>query len=389
MNNFEFQCETKIIFGRGTENTVGSHVANYGKNILLVYGGGSIKRIGLYDKVIKSLSENNIMFTELPGVVANPRLSLVYEGIKICKEKNIDFILAVGGGSVIDTAKTIATGALYDGDVWDFYTGEAIAKEILPIGTILTIPAAGSESSDSCVITNEELQIKTSFGSPLMRPKFSILNPELSFTLPNYQTACGCMDIMAHTMERYFTNTEHVEITDYFGEGVLKTIIHNLPIVLKENDNYDARAEIMWTGSLSHNDIVGTGRAQDWANHGIEHEISAFYDIAHGAGLAITFPAWMKYISKKNPKKLLQFVKNVLEVKVEDGKEDIGLEEGINKFENFLKACGLPTRLSDMSIGEERFEQMAERCTGQGQWKIGSYVPLGKDDVLEILKLAK
>lgn len=388
MINFEFQNETKIIFGRDTENSVGQNVVKYSKNILFLYGGGSIKKIGLYDKVVDSLKQEDIHYTELSGVVANPRLSLVYEGIKICKEKNIDFILAVGGGSVIDTAKAIACGVFYEGDVWDIISNRATIERMLPIGTILTIPAAGSESSDSAVITHEELQLKLGFGSPLMRPKFSILNPELTFTLPNYQTACGCMDIMAHTMERYFTNEDHVEITDRFCESLLKTIMNNLPIALNDNTNYDARAEIMWSGTLAHNNMLGTGRIEDWANHGMEHEISAFYDIAHGAGLAITFPAWMRYINKKNPKKLLQFVQNVLDIDIEDGKEEDALAKGIAKFENFLKECGLPIRLKDAGINDEKIELMAERCTGNNSWKIGNYVKLGKEEVLEIYKLA-
>jgi alcohol dehydrogenase YqhD (iron-dependent ADH family) len=387
MINFEFQNETKILFGRDTENNVGQNVVKYSKNILFLYGGGSIKKIGLYDKVVDSLKQEEVSYTELSGVVANPRLSLVYEGIKICKEKNIDFILAVGGGSVIDTAKAIACGVFFEGDVWDIISNRASIERMLPIGTILTIPAAGSESSDSAVITNEELQLKLGFGSPLMRPKFSILNPELTFTLPNYQTACGCMDIMAHTMERYFTNEDHVEITDRFCESLLKTIINNLPIALKDNTNYDARAEIMWSGTLAHNNMLGTGRIEDWANHGMEHEISAFYDIAHGAGLAITYPAWMRYISKKNPKKLLQFVQNVLDIDVKDAKEE-ALTKGIEKFESFLKECGLPIRLKDAGINDEKIELMAERCTGNNSWKIGNYVKLGKEEVLEIYKLA-
>lgn len=266
MENFIFQNPTRIIFGKGTENQVGREVSRYGNKILLHYGGGSIKSSGLYQKVVASLQEAGVEFVELSGVKPNPRLSLVREGIKICREQGIRLILAVGGGSVIDSAKTIAVGALYNGDVWDFYAGKAVPKETLPVGTILTIPAAGSEASNSAVITNEDGCYKRGLTSDVLYPKFSILNPELAFTLPKYQVACGISDIMAHLMERYFTSTPNVELTDGLCESTFKTIINNAPLVLEQPDNYDAWAEVMWAGTVAHNNLLNTGRTGDWAS---------------------------------------------------------------------------------------------------------------------------
>lgn len=386
MENFEFQCNTNIIFGKDTQLRVGKETAKYGTNVLLIYGGGSIKKSGLYDVVIKSLFQNEIAVTELPAVKANPVLSLVYKGIDICKEKNIDFILAVGGGSVIDTAKAIGIGAKYDGDVWDFYQGKK-AVESLPVGVVLTIPAAGSETSKGSVITNEKTVDKSSASSNIMRPVFAILNPELSYTLPNYQTACGCSDIMAHVMERYFTNTENVGISDRICESILKTIIINLPIALKENTNYDVRAEIMWAGTLAHNGIAGQGRVEDWASHDMEHPLSANYDIAHGAGLSVIFPAWMKYMKEKNPKKLLQFAVQVMNVEYNPNNEWAVIDAGIHALENFFHDCGLPIRLKELNIGDEKFEAMAAHCTKNGP--LGNYAKLYQEDVIAIYNLAK
>ncbi len=392
MDSFVFQNATKIIFGKDTEKLVGSELKKEGaKNILLIYGGGSIKKSGLFGRVEASLKENGIGFTELGGVVPNPRIGLVREGSKLCREKNIDFILAVGGGSVIDSAKAISFGACYDGDPWDFFSGKAEPGENrIPLATILTIPAAGSEASDSCVITNEELNIKTHFASPLMRPVFSIMNPELTFSLPPYQTACGCMDIMAHVMERYFTKTSHVELADRLCESVLKTVIHNLPIVLKEPENYDARAEIMWAGTIAHNDLIGMGRSHCWFNHALEHQISGYYDIPHGAGLAITFPAWMKHLSSKPEcqRRLCQFATNVWGVEYNYDNPLDTIMQGIERLYSFEKACGLPVSLNEVSIGSEKFELMADNLTGGGKHPAWGFYPLEKSDIIEILKLA-
>lgn len=388
MRNFTFECATKIVFGKGTQTQAGPLSAAYGKRALLCYGGGSIKKSGLYDEVVRSLHDAGVAVTELPGVQANPRVSLVREGIAASRRDGVDFILAVGGGSVIDTAKAVAEGVPYDGDVWDFFCGKAKIEKMLPVGTVLTIPAAGSESSDSNVITNEETHEKNGSASPMMRPVFSILNPELTYTLPPYQTACGCMDIMAHVMERYFTNEPHVELTDRLCTAILRTVLNNLPVVLRNPKDYDARAQIMWAGTIGQNGLVGTGREEDWANHVMEHQLSGFYDIAHGAGLSITFPAWMRYVAQSNPGKLFQFSTEVLGVEGDHYNPERTVQEGIDRFERILRDSGLPTHLSEAGIGDERLEEMALRCTGGGVRTIGAYVPLGKSDIVNILRLA-
>ncbi|HEY5562958.1 MAG TPA: iron-containing alcohol dehydrogenase [Clostridiaceae bacterium] len=389
MENFTFQNGTKIIFGKETEHSVGSEIKKYGSKVLFCIGGGSIKRSGLYDTVVASLKENNIEFYEVTGIRPNPRLAPVQEGIKICREKGLDFVLAVGGGSVGDTAKAIAAGSLYDGDVWDFYSGKATVQKTLPVGIILTIPATGTESSSSTVITKEEGLLKRGMGSDLIRPVFSILNPVLTFTLPPYQTACGISDIMAHTMERYFTNVEHTDLTDRLCEATLRTVIYNAPKVLKDPENYDARAEIMWAGTIAHNDLLGTGRIGDWASHNIEHELSAIYDIAHGAGLSIIFPAWMKYVFKHNIKRFVQFAVRVWDVDLSFAcDEEIALE-GINRITNFFKSINLPVTLKDASIGSDKFEEMASKATNSGTETMGNFLKLAKKDIVEIYKIAE
>jgi len=387
MNNFTFQNTTKIIFGKGTENTVGSEVKKYSRKILLHYGGGSIKKSGLYDRVTKSLKDAGIEYIELGGVKPNPRLSLVYEGIELCRKNNIDFILAVGGGSVIDSAKGIAAGMYYDGDVWDLYTRKGRAEKALPVGVILTIPAAGSESSGASVITKEEGQLKRDIGYDFLRPQFAILNPEICFTLPPYQIACGAADIMAHIMERYFTNTPHVELTDRLSEATMTTVINNVPKVLKKPDDYDAFAEVMWAGTFAHNDMLGTGREEDWASHNIEHELSGIYDIAHGAGLAIIFPAWMKYVYKHNLNRFVQFAVRVWKVEQDFSDPEKTALEGIARTEAFFRSIGLPVRLSEAGIGEDRFEEMADKCAGNGT--VGGLMKLRREDIVNIYKLAR
>lgn len=389
MQNFTFKSPTKIIFGKDTENLLGKEIKQYSSKVLLCYGGGSIKKTGLYDKVINSLKENNVDYVELSGIRPNPRLSLVYQGIKLCRENNINFILGVGGGSVIDTAKAIAVGVPYDGDVWDFYTGKEKVTKALPVGDILTIPATGTEASNSSVITKEEGLYKKGINSDLIRPVFSILNPELTYTLPAYQTACGACDMMAHIMERYFTNEPNVDLTDRLSEAALKTIINNTPLVLKDPENYNARAEIMWAGTLAHNGLMGTGRVEDWASHKIEHELSAIYDIAHGAGLSIVFPAWMKYVYKHNIKRFVQFAVRVWDVNLSfDNEEAIALE-GIRRITEFFKSIGLPVTLTDAGIPQDRIEEMADKCTSSDTKTWGNFVTLHKQDIINIYKLAK
>ena len=387
MKNFEFQNCTKIIFGKDSEEKAGTEVKKYSSKILLHYGGGSIKKYGLYDRVISCLKKEDIGIVELGGVLPNPRLKLVRKGIELCRQERIDFILAVGGGSVIDSAKAIAIGVPYKGDVWDFFEEKTKIKESIAIGVILTIPAAGSEVSGASVITNENGLYKKAVEANIMRPKFSILNPELTFTLDNNQTAIGVADILAHIMERYFTQEKNVDLTDRLCEATFKTLIRNIPVVLKENDNYAARAEVMWAGSVAHNDLLDTGRVGDWASHMIEHELSAIYDIAHGEGLAIIFPAWMKYVYKNNIERFAQFGQRIWGVDFHPYDLEGMANEGIKRFEDFLKRIGLKTRLSEINISDERFKEMAKKCTENGP--VGSFVKLGKEDVLNIYNLAK
>lgn len=387
MNNFTFQNSTKIIFGKNTENSVGEETKKYGSKVLLHYGGGSIKKYGLYDKVISSLKNAGLEVFELGGVKPNPRLSLVKEGIELCRKNKIDIILAVGGGSVIDSAKAIGVGALYDGDVWDFYSRKAKVKSTLPVGVILTIPAAGSESSSSSVITNEDGWYKRGLDSELIRPVFAIMNPELTYTLPPYQTAAGASDMIAHIFERYFTNEKNVDLTDRLCEATMKTIIKNTPIVLKEPKNYEARAEIMWASTIAHGGLLGTGRIEDWATHGIEHEISGIYDIAHGAGLAILFPAWMKYVYKHDVKRFTQFANRVWNVEINLNDIEETALQGIEMTKTFFKNIGMPVSLSEANIPNDRFEEMASKATERGP--LGNFVKLYKEDIINIFNLAK
>lgn len=389
MDNFIFQNPTKIIFGKDAENEVGKEVSIYSKKILLHYGGGSIKKTGLYDKVIQSLKKEKIEYIELSGVKPNPRLSLVQEGIKICRDNNINFILAIGGGSVIDSSKAIAFGVLYEGDVWDLFLGKAVVEKALPLGTILTIPAAGSESSTGCVITNEEGGYKRAVNSELIYPRFSILNPELAFTLPKYQVACGVTDILSHLMERYFTNTKNVELMDRLIESTMKTVINNIPIILKQSDNYDAWAEIMWAGTVAHNNLLNTGRVGDWASHDIEHELSGIYDVAHGAGLSVIFPAWMKYVYTQDVQRFAQFAVRVWNVENSFWSAERTALEGIKKLQNFLKSIEMPSNLTELGIHDNRLEEMADKCTKSDTTMVGNFMKLGKKDVLNVLKLAK
>ena len=389
MENFVFKNETKVIFGKDTENSVGAECSRYGSKILLHYGGGSIKRSGLYDRVKLSLEASGLDVIELGGVKPNPRLSLVKEGIEICKKHNIDMILAVGGGSVIDSGKAIGIGVYHSGDVWDFYDGKATAEKMLPVGVILTIPAAGSETSISSVITKEDEKLKRGCGADCMRPEFAIMNPELTFSLPDYQTACGISDMLAHIMERYFTPSKNTDLSDRLCEAAMKSVINNAYALLKEPNNYDTRAEIMWNGTIAHSDLIGMGRVGDWASHGMEHEISALTDIAHGAGLSIIFPAWMKYVYSENPKRFLQFSTRVfnIEENFEDQSETV--LRGIEALENFYKMLNLPIRFSDVDFDIEKIEDMADKFTHDDTVVQGNFKKLTKSDVIAIYNLAK
>ena len=385
MENFVFANPTKIIFGKETENQVGSEVKPY-KKILLHYGGGSIKKSGLYDRVVKSLKQAGVEWVELPGVKPNPALSLVHTGIETCRKNGIDMILAVGGGSVIDSAKAIALGVPYSGDVWDFFRNRAKPTEALPVGVVLTIAAAGSESSNGCVITKEEGLLKRPCNTSLIYPKFAILNPELTFTLPPYQTACGVADIMAHIMERYFTKTLNVDVTDRLCEALLKSVTTFAPRVIADPCDYEARAEIMWAGTLAHNDLVGTGRASDWGSHNIEHELSGIYDVAHGAGLAVVFPAWMKYVYKEDLNRFVQFAVRVWGVDFTFGEPERIALEGIERMERFFSSIGLPVTLAELGVPTDRLAEMAHKATLNGP--LGNFKKLHEEDVLKIYKLA-
>lgn len=390
MNDFTFQSRTKIVFGRGVENHVGQEVKEYlgqGGRLLLHYGGGSVKQSGLYVRIVNSLKTEGIDFLELGGVKPNPRLILVEEGIKLCRAEGIKFILAVGGGSVIDSAKAIAIGVPYEGKVWDFYERKARPQATLPVGVVLTIAAAGSEASNSSVITNEDGWLKRGLGAEITRPRFALMNPELTFTLPPHQTAAGVADIMAHIMERYFTQVTNVDLTDRLCEATLKTVIYNARIALEEPDNYDARAEIMWAGTIAHNDLLSTGREGDWASHEIEHELSGIYDVAHGAGLATVFPAWMKYVIKDNIDRFVQFAVRVWNVEYSFEWPERTAWEGIERLIEFFRTIGLPVTLTELDVPEDRLEEMAAKCTHSGP--VGNFMKLNKKDVLEILRLAR
>lgn len=385
MRNFEFHCDTKIIFGKDTEALVVDEIKQYGNKVLLVYYD-VIKQIGLYHKVVGYLKEAGIEFVELSGVVPNPRLSLVKEGIELCRRENVDLILAVGGGSVIDTAKAIGMGVPYEGDVWDFFLRKAEVKETLPVGVILTVAAAGSETSNCSVITNEETNLKRAFISPLIRPKFSILNPELLYTVPAYHTAAGGVDAMSHIMEKYFTSDVDVDLTDRLSEATLRTIIKYLPKVLEKPDDYNARAQILWASTMAQNGILGVGRGSDGCCHAIAGEVTGLYDTIHGATLAIVTPAWMKYVFDANIPRFAQFAVRVWDVEPDFNDLRATALEGIRRTEEFFKSVGMPVRLSEVGIPEEALEVIAERSGARTP--IGAIKTLEVPDVLEILKLA-
>lgn len=392
MINFDFYSPARIVFGRDTQGQIGALLAPHARKVLLHYGGGSIKRSGLLDTVIASLKENGIEYVELGGVVPNPRLSLAHEGIKLCREENVDLILAVGGGSAIDSAKAIAMGVYYDGDVWDLYEEGKPIEKALPVATILTIPAAGSEASGDTVITNEDKQLKYGYGSPKLRPLLSIMNPELFFTLPKNQIANGVADMMSHVFERYFTNTTNTDLTDGLCETVLRTIMKNAPLVLHNPQNYEAWCEVGFGGTVAHNGLLGMGRVQDWACHGMEHELSAIYDVAHGAGLAVLTPAWMQYVYRDNVNMFVQFAVNVMGVKGSYRDPDALIQEGIARLREFFRKMGLPGTLKELGIDETKLELMAKKATGAAfgeEEPIGGLKKLYWQDVLEIYKLAQ
>lgn len=386
--DFNFYSPTEFVFGKGRESECGELVRKYGgSKVLIHYGGGSAVKSGLIDKVKSSLTKSGVGFAELGGVRPNPRDTLVYKGIELVKSEGIDFILAVGGGSTIDSAKAIAIGSVYDGDFWDFYSGKAGIKKALPIGTVLTIAAAGSEGSGNSVITKEDGMLKRGTGSDLIRPKFSVLDPALTQTLSAYQTACGATDIMAHVFERYFTNTKEVEITDRLCEAVLLTMVKETPRVIKDPDNYEARANIMWAGMVAHNNIVGVGRAQDWNSHGLEHELSGLYDVAHGAGLAVIMPAWMEYVHDHDVMRFCQMATRVFGCNMNFADPEATALEGIKAFRSFLHSIGMPINFSELGAKEEDIPTLIDKL-GIGDGKRAGFMELDRNDVESIYKIA-
>lgn len=387
MRNFNFYSPTYFAFGKNREKEAGKLVKQFnGKRVLIHYGSGSVVKSGLLQRVQSSLQEANIEYFLLGGVVPNPRSGLVYTGITLCKEHRIDFILAVGGGSAIDSAKAIALGALYDGDFWDFFSGKRIERA-LPVGTVLTLTAAGSEGSTASVITHEKGMLKRGANSDIIRPVFSILNPELTCTLPAFQTACGATDMLAHVMERYFTNTPEVEITDRLAEAIMLTVIKETPKALTDPNHYNTRANLMWAGMVAHNDLVGVGREQDWASHQIEHELSALYDVAHGAGLAVIFPAWMKYVMHHDLNRFAQFAVRVWGCEMDFKHPERTAKEGIARFESFLVSIGMPIRFAELNAKKEDIPLLL-KTLNLGTKTMGSFVKLTEEDVRNIYELA-
>lgn len=387
MNNFTYWAPTKYVFGRDAENRVGQLACEFeGKKVLLVYGGGSVVRSGLLERVKSALDLSGIEYMEMGGIRPNPTDDRVYEGIDIVRSNGIDMLIAVGGGSVIDTAKGIACGAPYEGDFWDFYCGKKIVDKALPVGVVLTIPAAGSEGSGNSVITKLDGLIKLSLRTEhWLRPRFSVMNPELTFTLPPYQTACGIVDMMAHIFERYFTNTPDCEVTDRVAEGVLKSIIAEGRKVIDNPVDYEARANVMWAATLAHNGVCGTGRVEDWSSHFIEHELSAVYDVAHGAGLAVVVPAWMRYVAERNVGKVAQFARRVMDVTAADDRT--AALEGIERLRSFYHGIGMPLSFTELGIEQPDIPRLVEKLHEHKGNPIGNYVKLGPEDTDAIYRL--
>ena len=389
MENFDYYSPTRYVFGKDTELEVGKLAKESGaKNVLLHFGGQSAEKSGLLSKVREQLAKSGVSYTELGGVVPNPRDDLVYKGIEICKNSNIDMILCVGGGSVIDSGKAIAIGVPYAGDFWDFYDGKADAAEALPVGVILTLPAAGSEASPASVITKMDGLLKRGYSSDLIRPKFAILNPMLTYTLPSYQTACGAADIVAHILERYVTRTKGVDFTDRLCESVLITIIKYIPIAIKEPENFEARANIMWAATMAHNDMFGLGRVADWSSHMIEHELSALYDVAHGAGLAVILPAFFRYQYKHDVALFAQLAVRVFGVEMDFQNPERTAVLGIDCLEDFFKKIGMPTTFKELGAKEEDIPLMTEKCAMNNGDKMGYFHPITREGIAEVYKLA-
>lgn len=394
MYSFIYHTPTEVRFGRKAEDEIGSIIATRGfKKVLVHYGGGSAVRSGLLGRIVGKLDESGVSHVELGGVVPNPRLSLVHKGIELARKEKVDLVLAVGGGSVIDSSKAIALGAADGGEVWDFYSGKRRPSSCLPVGVVLTLSATGSEMSNSSVITCEDSRIKKGINTPLIRPLFAVMDPELTLTLPDYQTACGCTDIVMHTLERWFAPREHMEITDAIAAALMRTVMRQAAILRDDPSNYDARAEVMWAGSLSHNGLTGCGACcrGDWTVHGMEHEIGAIWDVAHGAGLAAVWASWARYVVDAVPERFVKLATDVLGIK-KDGKSDMETAlEGIAAMEAFFKSIGMPTSMKELGIEptEEQMAHMARQCVALGGGTKGEAKVLHAEDVLEIYRRAR
>lgn len=387
MLNFTFQNPTKIIFGKGTVSQLAEQVKPFGTRVLLVYGGGSIKRTGLYDKVIEQLKSIDAAVFELPGVEPNPRVTTVRKGIDICRKEDVQLILAVGGGSVIDAAKAIAVGVPYEGDVWDFFERKAQPASALPLGTILTLSATGSEANGNFVISNWELKLKRGSGSQHAYPRFSILDPELTYTVPREHVVNGIVDMMSHVFEQYFSKTPNTPLQERFCESILQTVIENAETALAKPTDYDARANIMWCGTMALNGgQISLGMQGDWATHEIEHQVSAIYDIAHGAGLAIIFPNWMKYVYKERVDRFVQYATRVWNIDPAGKSDEEVALAGIEATREFFTRISAPATLSDVGIGDEHLDQMAAEAVRFGP--IGQFKELHQEDVKEILRMS-
>ena len=393
MQDFIYYAPTEVVFGRNSEEQVAQMVLKYGGHKVFVhYGGRSARKSGLLDKVCKQLTENGIDLIKLGGVVPNPRLALVHKGIELCRKEGVDMVLAIGGGSVIDSSKAIAYGVPHNGDVWDFFSGKAKPTKALPVGCVVTNPASGSEMSDSCVITNEGTKDKKGYSSELGRCKFSISNPERTFTLPPYQTAAGVADIMMHTMERYFSNDMDMDLTDSIAEALLRTMIENAYKVIANPNDYRARAQIMWGGSLAHNGLTECGLQRDWACHKLEHELSGMFDVTHGAGLTAIWPTWARYVYKNNVARFVQFAVNVMGVENDFSDPEGTALKGIKEMERFYQDIQMPTSLNELlgwEITDDVIKELARKCSGDGEKTIGSLKVLQQKDMETIYSLAK
>ena len=393
IKDFNFYAPTRVVFGKSSEDKIAELImANQPKKVLIHYGGGSAERSGLLNVVRNQLRQACLKFVELGGVVPNPLLSKVQEGIALCRKENVDFILAVGGGSVIDSAKAIGYGVKYDGDVWDFWAGKAVPKECMPIGVVLTIPAAGSEMSSSCVITKDEGFIKRGINSDLCRCKFVVMNPERTYTLPSYQTAAGATDIMMHTMERYFSKYEDMTLTDAIAEALLRTVKDAALVVMEHPEDYRNRAQIMWAGSLAHNDLTECGMEKDFATHRLEHELSALFGVTHGAGLAAIWPSWARYVKDKHLSRFVQFAVNVMGIENDFAHPDETAEKGIRAIEEFYRKIGMPTNIRELlgrEITADEIEEMVNKCSRGGTITLGAMEVLDTQAMRTIYEMAK